>query len=141
MVFGDQWWLLDLPREKISTAVGYYINLSQTYQQTKVNIDVNRVVIREGLTQRVFDCLGSGSFVITSKKSVLPEFFEVQGDNRETVMFESEKHLKDLIDYFASHDEERAAIVQRGRQRVLAEHTYDHRIQAIFRTVSSEMGG
>jgi spore maturation protein CgeB len=140
MVFGDQWWLLDLPREKISTAVGYYVNLSQTYQQTKVNIDVNRVVIREGLTQRVFDCLASGSFVITSKKSVLPEFFEVQGDNRETVMFESEKHLRELIDYFAAHDEERTAIVNRGRQRVLGEHTYDHRMQTIFRIVSDEMG-
>jgi spore maturation protein CgeB len=140
MVFGDQWWLLDLPREKISTAVGYYINLSQTYQQTKVNIDVNRVVIREGLTQRVFDCLASGSFVITSTKSVLPEFFETQGDKREAVMFESEQHLKELIDFYAQHDDERAAIVKRGRARVLAEHTYDHRIQAIFKIVSDEMG-
>jgi spore maturation protein CgeB len=139
MVFGDQWWLLDLPREKISTAVGYYINLSRTYQQTKVNVDVNRVVIREGLTQRVFDCLASGSFVITSKKSVLPEFFETQGQGREVVMFESEHQLKELIDFYAAHDDERMAIVQRGRKRVLAEHTYDHRIQTIFRILSGEM--
>jgi spore maturation protein CgeB len=140
MVFGDEWWLLDLPREKISTAVGYYINLSQTYQQTKINIDVNRVVIREGLTQRVFDCLASGSFVVTSTKSVLPEFFETQGGSAEVVMFENEEHLRELIDHYAAHEDERAAIVERGRKRVLAEHTYDHRIQTIFKTLSSIMG-
>lgn len=140
MVFGDQWWLVDLPREKVSTAVGYYVNLNVTYQQTKVNIDVNRVVIREGLTQRVFDCLASGSFVVTSGKSILPELFETRGDAREVVTFESEQHLKDLIDHYAVHDDERAAIVAQGRRRVLAEHTYDRRIQEIFRTVSGELG-
>jgi spore maturation protein CgeB len=140
MVFGDQWWLLDLPREQVSLAVGYYINLSKTYQETKVNIDVNRVVIREGLTQRVFDCLASGSFIITNVKSVLPEFFEVQGKKREVVTFQSEEQLKELIDYYAAHDAERLALVERGRKRVLAEHTYDHRIQALFGVVSGEMG-
>jgi spore maturation protein CgeB len=140
-VFGDEWWLLDLPREKISTEVGYYVNLSRTYQETRVNIDVNRVVIREGLTQRVFDCLASGAFVITSAKPVLQEFFETTGDAKEVVVFDNEQHLGELIDYYASHDSERAAIVERGRRRVLSEHTYDHRIAEIFRIVSGEIGG
>jgi spore maturation protein CgeB len=139
MVFGDQWWLVDLPKEKVSTAVGYYVNLSETYQQTKVNIDVNRVVIREGLTQRIFDCLASGAFILTNAKTILPELFVTEGGAREVVMFESETHLKELINFYATHDNERAAIVRRGRQRVLAEHTYDHRIQKIFRIVSEEL--
>ncbi len=138
--FGDEWWLMDLPREKVSTEVGYYINLSRTYQETRVNIDVNRVVIREGLTQRVFDCLASGSFVITSAKPILCEFFESQGNKREVVVFDDERHLADLIDYFASHDSERNAIVERGRRRVLAHHTYDHRIAEIFGVISGEIG-
>jgi spore maturation protein CgeB len=140
MVFGDEWWLLDLPRERISTAVGYYINLCETYQQTKINIDVNRVVIREGLTQRAFDCLASGAFVITSAKSILPEFFETTGKNQEVVMFESENHLRELIDYYQSHDDERVAIAQRGRLRVLKDHTYDNRMRTIFKILSNEMG-
>ena len=72
--------------------------------------------------------------------SLLSEFFEVQGRNREVATFESEKQLKELIGYFSMHDDERKAIVGRGRKRVLNEHTYDHRMQAIFRIVSSEMG-
>jgi spore maturation protein CgeB len=140
IAFGDEWWLLNLPKEKVSTAVGYYVNLSQTYQETKVNIDVNRVVIREGLTQRVFDCLNTESFVVTSKKPVLAEMFETQGDKKEVVVFENEHHLKELIRFYLSHDAERMAIAHRGRLRVLAEHTYDHRIGKIFQVLAKEIG-
>jgi spore maturation protein CgeB len=140
MVYGDEYWALALPVEKVSTAVGYYVNLCETYHRTKVNIDVNRVVIREGLTQRVFDCLASGSFVVTSAKSVLPEFFELRPGKEEVVVFESERHLRELIDFYASHDSERSAIVDRGRKRVLAEHTYNHRLTTVFKVLSSEMG-
>jgi spore maturation protein CgeB len=139
-VFGDGLWLMDLPREKVSTEVGYYTNLCRTYKETKVNIDINRVVIREGLTQRVFDCLLSGSFVVTGAKPIVRELFETTGDTREVVEFDNENHLMELIDYYSVHDTERHAIVERGRKRVLAQHTYDHRIAEIFRVVASEIG-
>jgi len=140
MVFGDQWWLVDLPREKISMAVGYYINLNETYQRTKINIDINRVVITEGLTQRVFDCAASGSFVITSNKPIIDEFFITAGKKQEAVVFDNEHHLKELIDYFLIHEDERCAITQRARMRVLNEHTYNNRVRSIFRVLSQRMG-
>jgi len=133
-------WLMDLPKEKVSTEVGYYINLSQTYRETKINIDVNRIVIRDGLTQRVFDCLASGSFVITNSKPIVRELFETAGKKEEVVMFDNEEHLRELIDYYSVHDAERLAIVARGRKRVLAQHTYDHRVAEIFRVVATEIG-
>ena len=102
-VFGDGLWLMDLPKEKVSTEVGYYINLSQTYRETKINIDVNRIVIRDGLTQRVFDCLASGSFVITNSKPIVRELFETAGKKEEVVMFDNEEHLRELIDYYSVH--------------------------------------
>jgi spore maturation protein CgeB len=140
MVFGDEFWLCDLPREKVSTAVGYYINLNETYRQTKINIDINRVVITEGLTQRIFDCSAGGNFVITSNKPVIDEFFVTKGENREAIVFNNELHLKELIDYFLKHDDERNAIAQRARERVFKEHTYDHRVRSIFRVISEQMG-
>ena len=140
MVFGDQWWLIDLPQDKVSMAVGYHINLNETYQRTKINIDINRVVITEGLTQRVFDCAASGSFVITSSKPVIDEFFITAGKKQEAVVFDNEFHLKELIDYFLKHEDERCAIAKRARTRVLGEHTYDHRVQSIFRVLSQRMG-
>jgi spore maturation protein CgeB len=131
---------MDLPREKVSTEVGYYLNLCRTYRETKVNIDINRIVIREGLTQRVFDCLASGSFVVTNSKPIVRELFETAGMHEEVVMFDNEEHLRELIDFYTVHDTERLAIVERGRRRVLAQHTYDHRIAEIFRVASGEIG-
>jgi spore maturation protein CgeB len=139
MVFGPQNWLADLPPEKVSTSVGYYCNLNETYCRTKINIDINRIVITEGLTQRVFDCGSGGNFVITSNKSIIGEFFALSGENREAVVFDCEDHAKELIDYFLKHDEERRAIAQRAHVRVLSEHTYDHRVRSIFAVISKKI--
>jgi spore maturation protein CgeB len=140
MVFGDECWLCDLAREKVSMAVGYYQNLNETYGRTKINVDINRVVITEGLTQRVFDCGAGAHFVITSNKPVIGEFFAPSGKNREAVVFDGDRHLKELIDYFLTHEDERRAIAERAHRRVLNEHTYDHRIRRIFGILSKKMG-
>ena len=140
MVFGDKFWLCDLPQEKVSTAVGYYINLNETYRRTKINIDINRVVITEGMTQRIFDCGAGGNFVITSDKPVVEEFFVTKGENREVIVFNNELHLKESIDYFLKNEDERNVIARRARERVLKDHTYDHRVRSIFRTISEQIG-
>jgi spore maturation protein CgeB len=132
MVFGDDLWVQDLPAERVSMAVGYYINLSKTYQETRVNIDINRMVIRDGFTQRVFDCLSAGAFVITSPKRVVGEYFEISGPNQELVVFQNEDHLRDLVKYYLGHEDQRRAIAQRGREKVLAGHTYDCRVREVF---------
>jgi spore maturation protein CgeB len=139
MVFGDALWALDLPQEKVSTAVGYYTNLRETYVETRVNIDINRVVITEGLTQRVFDCCACGGFIITNNKSILNEFFITEGPEKQIAAFDNEPHLKELINYYRSHEEERKGIALRGRQRVLQEHTYDHRMKTIFKILSENI--
>ncbi|MBD3420887.1 MAG: glycosyltransferase [Chitinivibrionales bacterium] len=135
MVFGDRHWAQDLPQKKVSPAVGYYTNLAQTYQQTQVNIDINRIVIRDGFTQRVFDCLASGAFIITSPKKVVDEFFVTGGPQQELVVFRDGEDLQCLIDYYLDHEEQRQAIAARGRRKVLGRHTYDHRIREIFRVI------
>ncbi len=139
-VFGDEFWLCDLPREKISAGVGYYLNLNATYGTTKINIDINRVVITEGLTQRVFDCSAGANFLITSNKPIIEEFFSTHGENREVTVFDNELHLEEQIDYFLKHDEERRAIARRAQVRVFKEHTYDHRIHSMFRVLSEHLG-
>lgn len=135
MVFGDVFWIQDLPKEKVSTGVGYYLNLSKTYQQTRINVDINRMVIRDGFTQRVFDCLASGAFLITSPKKVVQEFFTIHGPGQELVVFRNEEHLMELIDYYLAHEDERKAIAGRGQAKVLREHTYDHRVRQMLAAI------
>jgi spore maturation protein CgeB len=138
-VFGDPFWKCDLPDEKVFTTVGYYTNLRETYVETKINIDINRVVITEGLTQRVFDCSACGGFIITNNKSILNEFFETGVAGKEIVTFENEHHLKELINHYLTHEDERTAIARRAQERVLKEHTYDHRMRTVFKILSEQM--
>jgi spore maturation protein CgeB len=142
MVYGDEYWSMDLSPDRMSTKVKYYTNLSETYEQTKITVDINRVVIRDGFTQRVFDCLAAGGFVMTSTKNVVGDFFEVQGDGQELIVFVNETDLREKIDYFmrAHHDAQRNAIASRGRSKVLSAHTYHHRVAEIFAGIKMAIG-
>jgi spore maturation protein CgeB len=135
-VFGEKGWLQALPPERLGTAK-YYDSLCDVYRKSKIIIDINRMVIRNGFTQRVFDGLASGGFVITSAKPVVKEFFETEGPRQEIAVFRSQRQLLELVDYFLAHEEERLAIAERGMKKVLAFHTYDHRIREMFRIIKN----
>jgi spore maturation protein CgeB len=120
--------------------VGYYTNLNETYQQTAINVDINRVVIREGFTQRVFDCLGAQAFCITSAKAVVDEYFETKGEVPELVVFDNEQELYDKVAYYHKNPSLRQAIAQRGYERVIQNHTYHHRVATLFALLRSELG-
>jgi spore maturation protein CgeB len=138
-VFGEAGWLRELPKERLGTSK-YYDTLCATYRRAKIVVDINRMVIRNGFTQRAFDAPASGAFVITSSKPVVHEFFITTGPNAEIAAFNSQAKLFERVDYFLAHDEERRAIAERGKQKVLAHHTYDHRIAEMFSVMAVEVG-
>ena len=137
-VFGDDGWTRVLPKERLGYAK-YYDNLCATYRSAKITIDINRMVIRNGFTQRVFDVPASGGFVITSAKPVIAEFFKTSGTGQEIVTFTSAHELMAKIDYYLEHEEERLAIAGRGMRRVLGGHTYDHRVREMFRAAGERL--
>jgi spore maturation protein CgeB len=139
-VFGESGWLKELPPERLGTAK-YYDSLCNVYRTAKIAVDINRMVIRNGFTQRVFDVPASGGFVITSAKPVVTEFFTTEGPDKEMVVFRSSQELTRLIDYYLSHEDERLAIAERGMKKVLSAHTYDHRVAEMFKVLSAELAG
>jgi spore maturation protein CgeB len=125
-----------MPPERLGKVV-YGDGLREIYNSTKVNIDINRVVIRNGFTQRVFDALACGAFLITNAKQVVADHFETSGSQREIVTFKNADELADLVRYYLTHENERMEIARRGYRKVLTSHTYDHRIAEIFNTLSA----
>jgi spore maturation protein CgeB len=130
-VFGDDGWKQVLPPQQLGYAK-YYTNLCATYQKAKITIDINRMVIRNGFTQRIFDVPASGSFVLTSAKPCVSEFFKTTGSDQEVAVFNSCSDLLEKIGYYLAHEQERLAIAGRGSRAVLDKHTYDHRIREMF---------
>ncbi len=136
-VYGDTGWLSSV-KNKLQKAVSYGTELREIYNGTKINVDINRVVIRNGFTQRVFDVLACRSFLITSTKPLIREFFETE-NKIEIVTFSTAEELTDLVHFFLNHQSQLEATAQRGYEKILAAHTYTHRIQQIFRTVKKHL--
>ena len=138
-LYGDDGWQRLFKHIKVNK-VRYGNTLRDVYASTRVNVDINRVVIRSGFTQRVFDALAAGAFIITSAKPIVEEFFCTTGKRKEIVTFQNGAELVDLVRYYLSHENERKAIATRGRERVGNHHTYDHRIGEMFQVLSRELG-
>lgn len=89
---------------------------------------------RGGINTRTFEILAAGGFELVDNVPGLEEHFEV---GREIVAYSSPVEFRELTEYYLSHPSERAAIIERGRSRVLRDHTYEKRLEVILRTLDS----
>jgi len=85
---------------------------------------------RDQIKGRNFEVPGCGGFLLTQHVPHLEDYF-VPGE--EIGVFHDEDELVRQVGHWQSNPEERAAVAEAGYRRVLAEHTYDHRFQEIFR--------
>lgn len=87
------------------------------------------------LSDRIFNMTGCGVFTIHPHIQGIEELFEI---DKEIVTYPYGRFdkLKEKIDYYLEHPEEREAIAKAGQARTLREHTYKHRMQTIIDEVT-----
>jgi spore maturation protein CgeB len=85
---------------------------------------------RDQIKGRNFEVPGCGGFLLTQQVPHLEEYF-VPG--KEIGVFRDEDELVRQVGYWQTNPEERAAVAEAGYRRVLAQHTYNHRFEEIFR--------
>ena len=102
--------------------------VAQAYHDAAILLNDHWDDMREAgiLSNRLFDALAAGAFVISDD---LPEIGEVFGGAIET--YRTPEELREKIDHYLAHPEERRALAQRGREIVLAGHTFRDRVDAI----------
>jgi spore maturation protein CgeB len=77
---------------------------------------------------RLFEAPGMGALLVTDWKVNLGEIYRV-GD--EVVAYRTPDECLELVEYYLTHEDERAAIARAGQARTLREHTYAHRAQEL----------
>jgi len=82
------------------------------------------------IANRVYDALASGAFVISEAVPGLDEEFDGA-----VVAFHDREGLRDLIEFYLDHPEERARLAEDGRRSIIARHTFGHRVDAILAAV------
>ncbi|WP_029895191.1 CgeB family protein [Desulfohalovibrio reitneri] len=73
---------------------------------------------------RTFELASCGAFQLVDQRSLLDEAFAAD----EVARFGDFDELRKKIDYYLRHEDERRAMAQRARERVLTEHSYEHRM-------------
>lgn len=100
------------------------------YNAAKIGLNIHSHQTHDGgLNMRVFELAASGCFQLTDAVSGMEEMLE---PGKEVAVYRSTEEARSLADHFLKHPEERAAIAARARERVLKQHTYDHRMRSLL---------
>ncbi len=86
---------------------------------------------------RTFEVAACGAFQLVDERSLLVDAFAPD----ELATFSSLDDLKEKIDHYLAHPSERESIATRAKKRVLAEHTYAHRMQTLIDFTAERVSG
>lgn len=104
------------------------------YNTAKICINIHHPQSKfNGLNTRSFEVLACGAFQLVDH---LPGMCELLLPGEEVVCYESSDHARELTDYYLARPEARAEIGLKGRERVLKEHTYKHRMESLLASVA-----
>jgi spore maturation protein CgeB len=136
-IYGDSGWRELLGASfRLGPVVSYYEDLPAIYGATAVNFNATSMQMKAAVNQRVFDVPAAGGFLLTDFKEQLAEVLE---PGKETVCYHHPEEIPELVRYYLDRPEARLRIVERGRARILREHTYRHRIQEMLAVLRRNM--
>ena len=78
---------------------------------------------------RDFEVTGCGGFLLTDRARNMDTLFK---PGKEIVLYSSIEELKDLVEFYLSHPEEREKIARKGQKRAYQDHTYARRLEEMI---------
>lgn len=109
--------------------VDYYRQMPLVFKQSKINLNISLRSIKSGVPLRAFDIMGSGGFLLSNYQA---DFLDDFIPGTDFAYYESKEDLLYKINYYLTHEDERAAIAKNGHNKVVANHTFRHRIQEML---------
>lgn len=107
-----------------------YAQSLEILKRTKISLN-SMPMFKNGSHERIFASLSCGALPLTSDNLFVRENFN---ENEDLLLFQFNNLdvVNDKINYYLTHEEERQLIVNRGRKKVMREHTWDHRAKKII---------
>jgi spore maturation protein CgeB len=87
---------------------------------------------------RTLEIPGYGGFLLTQRSQEQAEDLYVEG--KEIACFDSVDELKEKINYYLEHEDERLEIARAGYVRATAEHQAIHRLRRVIDDVNALSG-
>ena len=106
------------------------------YQSAKISFNVHEDYQRiygGDCNERTFKIPGYGGFQICDNVSCVAKYFEA---DEEVVIANNANEWQEKVMHYLKDDEARLKIIEAGRKRVLADHTYHHRVNNMLKILS-----
>jgi spore maturation protein CgeB len=101
--------------------------LNRLYNSARIVLNVHHSQLKTGTNQRTFEMAASGAFQLADYRRAVGELF-----GESVVTFRSAEELIGKVKHFLDHEEERASLSMAAREKVLAGHTYAHRVRKLL---------
>jgi len=112
--------------------------MSEVYRHSKIVVNVARDDYPQDANMRAFEAMAAGCLLVSRVPTELTAIgFE---EDVHFVAYRGEDEIIELVQRYLVDDTERERIARAGRQKVLAEHTYDCRAEQLLRMVEKHNG-
>ena len=132
-------WNLDTPLGRHVQNNSKRVSTEETvkiYNSAKINLNLHSSSYHYGINPdgdfvnpRTFEISACRGFQLVDNRKDLARMFKV---GEEIIAFDSLDQMRDQINYYLLHPEERNAIVLKSYRRVMTEHTMEHRMQELL---------
>jgi len=109
--------------------LSYYDDLPDFYPLSDINFNCTSQQMKGAVNQRVFDVPCCGAFLLTDYRRQMEDLFE---PGKEIVFYRHPDEIPGLVKEYMAAPKKRKGIAAAARKRVLAEHTYDHRMASLM---------
>lgn len=141
LIVGDTGWkelLSGYPGQwRYHEEVNYYRDLPNLYPMSKVNFNCTSLQMKGAVNQRVFDVPASDAFLITDRRRQMDQLFE---PDSEIVTYDNPEEIPELVARYLKDELARKKVAKAAKQRILAEHTYEHRIEKLLAKMRTLFG-
>ena len=111
---------------------GHKTQLTRIYNSDAIHLDIGRLYQSDIITMRVFDVLACGGFCLAEWSPGLEALFVV---GEELDCYRTLEEMLQKVEYWLdAGPEARRAVGERGRQRVLSDHTIAHRLRVLLKS-------
>jgi spore maturation protein CgeB len=124
-------WICSPTRTKYQNRWIGEMTKARAYRAAKIVLNTMHFAEIDGVNCTLFEVAGCGGFQIADWKPTLPALFE---PDREIVTFQSRTDLKEKVDFYLAHPDDRLAIADRAYMRAQKNHTYEQRLRTIIST-------
>jgi len=130
-VWGSFWGFGLGIKDKHSSAYGP--EMVKIYNSSKIALNIHdQTDYGIKTNMRLFESIGSGSFVLSDGENGLKDLFEPK---KEIICYTDTNNLAELAEYYLAETSERRKIADLAYNRAHSEHTYNKRLQKLFQSI------